>query len=80
MPKKLTGTVLQSYYKKSLVQVKNHYYILRKDLQPGSTVEFMDEDGLEMPSFMFAMAAMNEENLEDTFDFIKANWFNDFNI
>lgn len=78
MPEKRTGKVIESYYGKSLVQSGNHFFIIKQEMKPGTEVSFNREDGIEMPSLMFAMAAMNESDLDKTFDFIKDNWFNDY--
>lgn len=75
MGKKIEGPVMESYYGKSLVCVKDVYYVVKGSFPKGSVISFDAEDALQMPSYLFAVAAMNEENLDNTFDFIKTNWF-----
>lgn len=73
---KLVGRVLASYYGKTLIQTEaDRYYIVKGTHHVGDTIEIECRKALAMPSFMFAMAAMNEENLDDTMSFIKDRWF-----
>lgn len=72
---KIKGRVVASYYEKSLIEVAEGRYYIIKGLNPiGETVSFEPAAALLMPSFLFALAAMNEEDLTGTLDFIKSNW------
>ncbi|HBD06354.1 MAG TPA: hypothetical protein DCY93_02965 [Firmicutes bacterium] len=75
MGKKLEATVMETANEKSLVCVKDVYYIVRGTFERGTLISFDAEDALAMPSYLFAIAALNEENLDSTFDFIRSNWF-----
>jgi len=72
---KLKGTVLMSKDGKLLLLSDNRYFIAKGEAQNGDEVEFDSDDALPMPSYMFAIAAMEEENLDDTLDFIQSKWF-----
>lgn len=72
---KFKGTVLMVKEGKLLVLSNNKYYIVKGEANDGDIVEFEREDALPMPSYMFAIAAMEEENLDDTLDFIQNQWF-----
>ena len=74
MPK-LRGTVLMVKDGKLLLLSSNRYYIAKGKANDGDVVEFEADHALPMPSYMFAIAAMEEENLDDTLDFIHAKWF-----
>lgn len=71
----LKGTVLMVKDGKLLLLSNNKYYIAKGDANNGDIVEFESNDSLPMPSYMFAIAAMEEENLDDTLDFIQSKWF-----
>lgn len=75
MGKKIEAPVLESYYGKSLVMLNDIYYIVRGTFNKGEVIVFDSENAIQMPSYLFAIAAMNEEDLDNTFDFIKSNWF-----
>lgn len=72
---KFKGTVLMVKEGKLLVLSNNKYYIVKGEANDGDIVEFERDDALPMPSYMFAIAAMEEENLDDTLDFIQNQWF-----
>ena len=72
---KLKGTVLTVKDGKLLVFSENKYYIVKGEANDGDIVEFESNDSLPMPSYMFAIAAMEEENLDETLDFIQKQWF-----
>lgn len=72
---KFKGTVLMVKEGKLLVLSNNKYYIVKGETNDGDIVEFERDDALPMPSYMFAIAAMEEENLDDTLDFIQNQWF-----
>ncbi len=76
MKELLKGVVLMMKDNKVLLLCNNRYYILRGNYETGKEVQFDPEDALQMPSYLFAIAAMEEENLDDTLDFIQSKWFN----
>lgn len=70
------GTVLMVRDDKLLILTdKNKYYIVKGDAGEGDNIEFEINDSLPMPSYMFAIAAMEEENLDETLEFIQSKWF-----
>ncbi len=73
----ILGRVLCSYYGKSLLQNGKDLYIVKQYLLPGEDVFFNPKEAIKMPSYMFAMAAMQEEDFGETLKFIKNNWFDD---
>lgn len=72
---KITGTVLQTKDEKLLVLANNKYYILKGDESIGDSITFDESQALIMPSYLFAIAALEEENLTDTLKFIKNQWY-----
>jgi hypothetical protein len=72
---KLDGTVLMVKDGKLLLLADNKYFIVKGNANNGDTFAFDSDDALPMPSYMFAIAAMEEENLDDTLDFIQSKWF-----
>lgn len=73
--RKIKGRVVASYYEKSLIEVEEGRYYIVKGLNPiGETISLDPANALLMPSFLFALAAMNEEDLTGTLEFIKSNW------
>jgi hypothetical protein len=72
---KLKGTVLMAKDGKLLLLSGNKYYIAKGDANNGDEFTFESDEALPMPSYMFAIAAMEEENLDDTLDFIQSKWF-----
>lgn len=78
--KTIKGSVLSISGNKELVLVNGrNYYILRgrKDHE-GDVISFLEKDSLPMPSYMFAIAAMSDPDLDSTLDQIKERWFGDF--
>ncbi|MCH3966823.1 MAG: hypothetical protein LKE52_04320 [Bacilli bacterium] len=71
----IKGTVLMVKEGRLLLLSDNKYYITKGNAEDGDTVTFDSDDSLPMPSYMFAIAAMEEENLDDTLDFIQSKWF-----
>lgn len=72
------GTVLSTSGAKTLVLVDGrYYYVLRHRTgdHMGDVVEFDEKDSLPMPSYMFAIAAMAEPDLDSTLDHIKNHWY-----
>ncbi|MDY5650198.1 MAG: hypothetical protein SPK64_04080 [Candidatus Enterosoma sp.] len=72
---KITGTVLQTKDEKLLVLANNKYYILKGDESAGDSITFDESQALIMPSYLFAIAALEEDNLTDTLKFIKNQWY-----
>lgn len=69
------GSVLASYYGKTLIISDNKYYILKGQNPVGEVIEFDADTALPMPSYMFAIAAMNEQDLDSALDYIHSEWF-----
>ncbi len=72
---KLQGTVLMVKEERLLVLAENKYYIVKGEANNGDLIDFDPALSLPMPSYLFAIAAMEEENLGDTLDFIQSRWF-----
>ena len=72
---KIKGNIVMVKDDKVLFVSENKYFIAKGDGHIGDTEEFDPKLCLPMPSYMFAIATMEEENLEDTLDFIKNKWF-----
>ncbi len=72
----VNGKVLLTRNHKALVLADNKYYIVKdKDFSIDDEVVFEVKDALLMPSYLFAIAAIEEEDLDDTLDFIQSEWF-----
>lgn len=71
----IKGTVLMTKDDKILLLANNKYFISKGSANCGDVIEFDSDKALSMPSYMFAVAAMEEENLDETLDFIHGNWF-----
>ncbi len=69
------GSVLASYYGKTLLISDNNYFILKGQNPIGAVIEFDPAKALPMPSYMFALAAMNEQDLDSALDYIHSKWF-----
>ncbi len=72
-----TGDILVVKGDKILVVSNNRYYIVKSKGKVGDKVEFNMDEALAMPSYLFAIAALEEEDLEQTIKFIKSEWFKD---
>ncbi len=72
---KLKGNIVMIKDDKILFVCQNKYYITKGKGHIGDEEEFDEKKCLPMPSYMFAIATMEEENLEETLDFIKDKWF-----
>ncbi|MFA6829236.1 MAG: hypothetical protein WCR67_00800 [Bacilli bacterium] len=72
---KQKATVLMVREGKNLVLSNNKYFIVKGDNAEGDNIEFDTDAALPMPSYMFGIAAMEEENLDETLDFIQSKWF-----
>lgn len=78
---KLMGTVLAISKNKVLVLVNGHDYYLIRNCVSGKVNEeltFNVKDSLPMPSYLFAIAALEDSNLDDTLNDIKTKWFGDW--
>lgn len=71
----IKGNVLLVKDDKILVLAENKYYIIKGNAGLGDEVSFDPEEALIMPSYLFAIAAMEEPDLDETLDFIKSKWF-----
>lgn len=71
----ISGNVLLTRDDKLLVLANNKYFIVKGDAERGDDIQFNQDEALPMPSYLFAIAAMEEENLDETLDFIKSKWF-----
>jgi aminopeptidase N len=71
------GEILVVKDDKLLVLNNNRYYIVKGHGKVGDQVEFDLEKALPMPSYLFAIAAIEYEDLEQTMKFIKSEWFKD---
>ena len=72
------GTILSVKKDKSLVLSNdNNYYIILHRVADyiGEKVKFKKEDALFMPSYLYAIATLAEDDLDKTLDEIKENWF-----
>lgn len=72
-----TGEILVIKEDKLLVLSNNRYYIVKGEGEVGDKVEFDIDKALPMPSYLFAIAAIEDEDLEQTMKFIKSEWFKD---
>lgn len=70
------GNVVRTKGGKVLVLADNKYYIVKGNGELGSEIEFDEQKSLPRPSYLFAIATREEENLDDTLDFIQTQWFN----
>ena len=70
------GNVVRTKGGKVLVLADNKYYIVKGNGELGSEIEFDEQKSLPMPSYLFAIVTREEENLDDTLDFIQTQWFN----
>ena len=71
------GKVLLTRDDKLLLLSNNRYFIAKGVAKVGDDVDFDVEKSLAIPSYLFAIAAMEEENLDETLDFIQSKWFHD---
>lgn len=71
----IKGTVLMVKGDKLLLVANHKYYISKGNGDVGDQKEFDETSSLLMPSYMFAIAAMEEENLDETLNFIQNEWF-----
>lgn len=77
----IKGTVLAVSGNKELLLVDGKkYYILKgEEHHEGETIKFDESKALLMPSYMFAIAAMAEPDLDATLSDIKGHWFGSWN-
>lgn len=71
----ITGQILNKKNDKAVVLANNKYYIVSTNAKEGEKINFDSEKALIMPSLLFALAALEEDNLDETLDFIHSNWF-----
>ncbi len=72
----IKGNVVRTKGGKVLALANNKYYIVKGQGELGSDIEFDEDKALPRPSYLFAIATREEENLDDTLDFIQNQWFN----
>lgn len=80
MEEKMTGSVLAVNGKKTLVLVNGRDYYILRDLENatiGEMVEFDAKNSLPMPSYLFAIAALEEPDLDSVLSDIRTKWFKD---
>ena len=65
------GMIISTKENELLVLSKNRYYIIYGYGEDGDTVEFNVANALPMPSFLFALAALEDENLDDTLRYLQ---------
>lgn len=74
----INGEVLIIKGKNALVYGGEKYYIVVNEgdgYKVGEKVSFSPENALQMPSYLFAIAALEEDDLDSTLDFINSKWF-----
>lgn len=69
------GKVIVEKEDKVLLVSNNCYYIVKGSGKVGDEVDFDDKKSLSMPSYLFAIAAIEDPNLDDTMKFIQSEWF-----
>ena len=69
------GNILVVRDDKLLLSSDNNYYIVKGKGHVGDVIEFDPEHALAMPSYLFAIAAIEDDNLESTMKFIQSEWF-----
>ncbi len=69
------GNVLIVKDDKMLLLSENRYYIVKGKNHVGENVQFDSSTALPMPSYLFAIAAIEDENLDNTMKFIQSEWF-----
>lgn len=69
------GNVLIVKDDKLLVLSENCYYIVKGKAHVGDRIEFDLSNALAMPSYLFAIAAIEDGDLDNTMKFIQTEWF-----
>lgn len=73
--KQINATVLMTRNNKMLVLSEdNQYFILEGASFQGEYIQFEEGKALPMPSYLFGIAALEEDNFGKTLDFIKNKW------
>lgn len=75
----LEGSVLYTVGSRALVIVNSKYYVLLDcdGAEAGTTVRFKAEESLPMPSYLFAVATMQEPDIGKALEEIRSHWFKD---
>lgn len=76
---KINGIVLSVKGTKSLILSEDNKYYVAFDRHTdyiGAKISVNKENTLFMPSYLYAVATMSEDDLSGTLDKIKENWFN----
>ena len=77
--KKLHGKVIECRNHKSLVQVGSKLSIINRECNVGSEVTFIKEDSKKMASYLFAIAAMDEDDFNRiNYDYIATSLFDNY--
>ncbi len=69
------GNILIVKDDKLLVLSDNCYYIVKGKGHVGDLLEFDLQTSLAMPSYLFAIAAIEDGDLDNTMKFIQTEWF-----
>lgn len=69
------GNILIVKDDKLLILSDNSYYIVKGKGHVGDQIEFDVDSSLPMPSYLFAIAAIEDGNLDETMKFIQSEWF-----
>jgi hypothetical protein len=69
------GNILIVKDDKLLILSDNSYYIVKGKGHVGDRIEFDVDSSLPMPSYLFAIAAIEDGNLDETMKFIQSEWF-----
>ena len=69
------GNILIVKDDKLLVLSDNCYYIVKGKGHVGDTIEIDLSTSLAMPSYLFAIAAIEDSDLDNTMKFIQTEWF-----
>lgn len=69
------GNILVVKDDKLLILSDNCYYIVKGKGHVGDPYEFDETKSLPMPSYLFAIAAIEDGDLDNTMKFIQSEWF-----
>ncbi len=69
------GKVIVEKEDKVLLVSDNCYFIVKENGKLGEEVEFDEKKALAMPSYLFAIAAIEDSDLDNTMKFIQSEWF-----
>lgn len=69
------GKIIVGKEDKVLLVSDNCYYIVKGNGKLGDEVDFDEKKALSMPSYLFAIAAIEDPDLDNTMKFIQSEWF-----